>query len=111
MDGIVILEKARGDPMGFQETARAVSADPRRKWSLSGAVWYGQDHDFNFDVARPPYDGVLGQVHVFSPSVGIDLSWLPVKERAASMQGSSFHSEWGEKALNNILDEQRDKIN
>ena len=57
-----------------------------------------------------PYDGIFDQVHVFSPSVDIDSAWLPVKERAGSMEGSSFHSEWDEKALKRILDTQRDKI-
>ena len=57
-----------------------------------------------------PYTGIFDQVHVFSPSVDIDSAWLPVKERAASMEGSSFHSEWDEKALKKILDDQRDKI-
>ena len=57
-----------------------------------------------------PYDNVFNQVHVFSPSVDIDSAWLPVKERAAGMEGSSFHSEWDEKALEKILDDQRDKI-
>ncbi len=40
-----------------------------------------------------PCDGVFDQVHVFSPSVDIDSAWLPVKERASSMEGSSFQSE------------------
>ena len=57
-----------------------------------------------------PYNGIFDQVHVFSPSVDIDSAWLPVKERASSMEGSSFHSEWDEKALKHILDTQRDKI-
>ena len=57
-----------------------------------------------------PYDNVFNQVHIFSPSVDIDSAWLPVKERAAGMEGSSFHSEWGEKALKKILDKQRGKI-
>ena len=59
-----------------------------------------------------PYDNVFDQVHVFfSPSVDIDSAWLPVKERASRMEGSTFHSEWDEKALKQILDDQRDKIN
>ena len=57
-----------------------------------------------------PYDGVFDQIHVFSPSVDIDSAWGPVKKRAESMEGSSFHSEWDEKALRKILDEQREKI-
>ena len=57
-----------------------------------------------------PYAGVFDQIHVFSPSVDIDSAWLPVKDKAADMEGSSFHSEWDEKALRKILDDQRDKI-
>ena len=57
-----------------------------------------------------PYDNVFDQVHVFSPSVDIDSAWLPVKECASRMEGSSFHSEWDEKALKKILDGQRNKI-
>ena len=57
-----------------------------------------------------PYDGSFDSVHVFSPSVDIDSAWLPVKKRASSMEGSSFHNEWDDKALKQILDTQRDKI-
>jgi hypothetical protein len=32
-----------------------------------------------------------------------------VKERAASIEGNSFHSEWGEKALKKFLDGQKGK--
>ena len=57
-----------------------------------------------------PYDSIFDQVHVISPSVDIDSAWLPVKERARSMEGSTFHSEWDEKALKQILDTQRANI-
>ena len=57
-----------------------------------------------------PYAGVFDQIHVFSPSVDIDSAWLPVKEKAANMEGPSFHSAWNEKALRKIMDDQRDKI-
>ncbi len=57
-----------------------------------------------------PYRGIFDQIHVFSPSVEIDSAWLPVKEFADHLEGSSFHSEWDEPALRQILDEQRDKI-
>ncbi len=57
-----------------------------------------------------PYRGIFDQIHVFSPSIDIDSAWLPVKQFADHLEGSSFHSEWDEPALRQILDEQRDKI-
>ena len=45
-------EEARGDRVEFQETARAVPADPRRKWCVSGSLRDGQNHDFNIYAAR-----------------------------------------------------------
>ncbi len=49
-----------------------------------------------------PY-GIFERVHVFNPRVEIDSAWLPAKERAANVEGSSFHSEWDEKTLKQIL--------
>lgn len=57
-----------------------------------------------------PYRTIFDQVHVFSPSVDIDSAWVPVKEFAQHLEGSSFHSEWDETALRHIMDEQRNKI-
>jgi hypothetical protein len=57
-----------------------------------------------------PYRAVFDQIHVFSPSVDIDSAWVPVKEFASHLEGSSFHSEWDEAALRTIMDEQREKI-
>ena len=57
-----------------------------------------------------PYRKVFDQIHVFSPSVDIDSAWRPVKEFASHLEGSSFHSEWDEEALKQIMDEQREKI-
>jgi hypothetical protein len=57
-----------------------------------------------------PYRGIFDQIHVFSPSVDIDSAWGPVKQFADHLEGSSFHSEWDEPALRQILDQQRDKI-
>jgi len=57
-----------------------------------------------------PYSKCFDQVHVFSPSVEIDSAWSPVREFAKHLEGSSFHSEWNESALRQILDDQRDKI-
>ena len=57
-----------------------------------------------------PYRGVFDQIHIFSPSVDIDSAWGPVKEFAGHLEGSSFHSEWDEAALRQILEMQRDRI-
>ena len=57
-----------------------------------------------------PYKGIFDQIHVFSPSVDIDSAWTPVRELASRLEGSSFHSEWDEEALKQIMDEQRDRI-
>ncbi len=58
-----------------------------------------------------PYKGVFDQVHVFSPSVGIDSALLPVMEQAGHlMEGSTLNSEWDEGALCKVLDEQRVKV-
>ena len=57
-----------------------------------------------------PYRGVFDQIHVFSPSVDVDSAWAPVKEFAQHLEGSSFHSEWDEAALRQILDAQKAKV-
>ena len=57
-----------------------------------------------------PYRGIFDSVHVFSPSVDIDSAWAPVKEFAGNLEGSSFHSEWDEQALRDIMDRQRVKV-
>ena len=57
-----------------------------------------------------PYANVFDQIHIFSPSVEIDSAWLPVKEFAKHLEGSTFHDEWNEPALRKILDDQRVKI-
>ena len=57
-----------------------------------------------------PYRGIFDQIHVFSPSVDIDSAWTSVKEFAEHLEGSSFHSEWDEQALRDIMDRQRVKI-
>ncbi len=51
-------------------------------------------------------------VHVFSPSCdqGLDSIWDPVREFAKGLKESSFHSEWDEPALIEILSAQREKI-
>ena len=57
-----------------------------------------------------PYRGIFNEIHVFSPSVDIDSAWAPVKEFAQHLEGSSFHSEWDEGALRDIMERQREKI-
>ena len=57
-----------------------------------------------------PYAKVFDQIHIFSPSVEIDSAWQPVREFARHLEGSTFHSEWDESALRQILDDQRGKI-
>ena len=47
---------------------------------------------------------------MFSPSVDIDSAWAPVKTFADRLKASSFHSEWDEQALRDIMDRQRGKI-
>ena len=57
-----------------------------------------------------PYKDIFEEVHVFSPSVDIDSAWAPVKAFADRLTASSFHSEWSEQALKDIMDRQRGKI-
>ena len=57
-----------------------------------------------------PYKEIFDQVHVFSPSVDIDSAWGPVKKYCEKLEGSTFHSEWDEQALKDLLDTQREKI-
>ncbi len=57
-----------------------------------------------------PYRGIVVSAHVLFPSIDIDSAWMPGKEQEAGLEGSSFHSEWCEKAVKTILDDQRDTI-
>ncbi len=57
-----------------------------------------------------PYRSVFEQIHIFSPSVHIDSAWLPVKDFAQHLEGSTFHSEWEPDVLMQILDRQRETI-
>ena len=57
-----------------------------------------------------PYAKVFDQIHIFSPSVEIDSAWLPVKEFAKGLEGSTFHEDWNEAALRQLLEDQRVKI-
>jgi hypothetical protein len=53
---------------------------------------------------------VFDAVHVFSPSVDIDSVWDPVREFAKGLKMSSFHSEWDEPALLEILAKQKGRV-
>jgi len=57
-----------------------------------------------------PYAKVFDEIHVFSPSVDIDSAWDPVKEFAKGLKASSFHSEWDESALREIMSKQKQKV-
>ena len=57
-----------------------------------------------------PYKGVFDRISIWSPSVNIDSAWDPVKEYAKNLEGSSFHAEWDEAALQGIIDEQKKRI-
>lgn len=57
-----------------------------------------------------PYRHCFEAVHIFSPSVHIDSSWIVVKEFAAHLPGSTFHSDFDEDVLRGILDRQREEI-
>ena len=57
-----------------------------------------------------PYAKVFDELHIFSPSVDLDSAWDPVKDFVKSLKASSFHSEWDEGALVEVLDEQRERI-
>ena len=48
--------------------------------------------------------------HVYSPSCDIDSAWDPVREFAKGLKHSSFHSEWDEKSLWEIMDRQKARI-
>ena len=50
-----------------------------------------------------PYAKVFDEVHIFSPSVDIDSAWDVVREFAKGLKAASFHSEWDEPALLEIL--------
>ena len=53
---------------------------------------------------------IFDEVHVFSPSVEIDSAWDPVRDFVKGLKASSFHSEWDERALQEIMDKQRAKM-
>ena len=55
-----------------------------------------------------PYKGAFAELHVFSPSVHLDSAWDQIKnEFAKSLEASSFHEEWDQNALTEILSKQK----
>jgi hypothetical protein len=54
-----------------------------------------------------PYAREFDAVHVCSPSVDIDSAWDPVRDFAKGLKESSFHSEWDEPVLLEILAKQK----
>ena len=57
-----------------------------------------------------PYKSIYDALYVFSPSVEIDSAWDPVREFAKGLKQHGLFSEWDERALMRILDEQRGKV-
>jgi len=57
-----------------------------------------------------PYKSIYKGLYVFSPSVEIDSAWDPVRNFVKGMEQHGLFSEWDEKALMRILDEQRAKV-
>ena len=50
------------------------------------------------------------EVHIFSPSVDVDSAWDVVRDFAKGLKAASFHSEWDEPALLEILAKQKQRI-
>ena len=57
-----------------------------------------------------PYKSIYDALYVFSPSVEIDSAWDPVREFAKGIKQHGLFSDWDEKALMQILEEQRGKV-
>ena len=57
-----------------------------------------------------PYSKVFDEIHVFSPIVDIGSAWEPVRQFAKGLKASSFHSEWDEAALREIMTKQKQKV-
>jgi len=57
-----------------------------------------------------PYARVYQEVHIFSPSVDVDSAWDVVREFAKGLKAASFHSEWDEPALLEVLAKQKQRI-
>jgi hypothetical protein len=57
-----------------------------------------------------PMAKCFDEVHVFSPSCEIDSAWDPVREFVKGLKASSFHTDWDEKALSEIMEKQKAKI-
>ena len=61
-----------------------------------------------------PYKRIFSEVHVFSPSFGLDGIWEEVEKHAKSLNGpefkSTFHDHFDEEALGEILQKQRARL-
>ena len=60
------------------------------------------------------YKKVFNEIHVFSPSFGLDNIWDEVEKHAKGLETaefkSTFHDSWDEAALAEILKKQRDRV-
>jgi hypothetical protein len=60
------------------------------------------------------YKRVFAEIHVFSPSHGLDSIWDAVEKHAKGLETpefkSSFHDRWDEEALGEILKKQRERV-
>ena len=60
------------------------------------------------------YKRVFNEIHVFSPSRGLDNIWDEVEKHAKGLETaefkSTFHDRWDEDALAEILKKQRDRV-
>ena len=68
------------------------------------------------DMVIRLYKGCWARIYVFSPSVDVDSSWLPVKEYVEKTLGvdqekeKCFFSHWDAAALHEIVDQQRQLV-
>ena len=60
------------------------------------------------------YKKIFSEIHVFSPSYGLDNIWDEVEKHAKGLETaefkSTFHDRWDEEALTEILKKQRDRV-
>ena len=63
--------------------------------------------------AKEQYRGVFEKIYIFSPSIGIDDGWIPVKKYIEedlgvnTEQEQAYYDEWDEAALRGIIQRQR----
>jgi hypothetical protein len=60
------------------------------------------------------YTKIFNEIHIFSPSYGLDNIWDDVEKHAKGLETaefkSTFHDRWDEEALSEILKKQRDRV-